>query len=572
MKTRYPLCLLITWLLCLGQLQASAFDQQNLLLIVLDDLNDYVGFLGGHPQTDTPNIDRLAKEGVAFVNAHSNVGVCTPSRASFMTGVHPVESGYWGFGNWFEEAGLMNCKTLGELAQENEYGAYAAGKVLHNYKPYMWTEKGVETDYGPLAYNGKKTVPHPDSPKGLSEMGALDATFARLSNVPTVAPGPDSPGYIGWMNARWGNPTPFRYVSEDDRDLLFDERTSAWFAKRIQEVADDPKSKPFFFGTGFIRPHTPLVVPDKYFDMFPLESIQVPPQLANDLEDTHVNLSSRGGKYYQGLVDPDNSAQNGLRGYIQAYLASVKFADDRVGEVLKALDESPFRENTTVILISDHGYHLGEKDHVWKYTLWDESTRIPMIIRDPRYSKNAGARVDHPVSLVDIYPTVQELLGWKGDHLKKPGGFVLGGHSLQPFLENPVTEDWAGPDVALMVAASWKSKKAAKQNLSVRSKDFRYTRYFEVGEELYDHRIDPNEWHNLADDPAYADIKADLEKQMDALAKASPVRVQASVTPTDAKLNADQLWKDNYFKLHLEADTNQDGELTWTEYRAHKSL
>jgi len=565
-------------LLCFAGIANSAAPtggdtQQNILMIVLDDLNDCIGVLGGHPQADTPNIDRLARQGVLFENAHSNVGVCSPSRASFMTGIHPAASGCWGFGSWYNYTGLMNSKTLGEMARENGYHALAAGKVLHTSKPYMWDKKGVRSDYGPMAFDGKKRVPHPDAPPGMVELGALDATFTRLSNVPAVPPSENAPGYNGWMGGAWGQKKPFRYVSETDRDSLHDEQVAAWFEEQMQRFERKKEKQPFFIATGLIRPPTPMVVPDSYFDLFPLDQLELPKRLQGDIEDTPAPRDSRGKQAFDGLVEAYDSTEAALRVYLQAYLASVKFADDQVGTILNALDRSPYADTTTVLLFSDHGYHLSEKDQIWKYTLWEEGTRVPLIIRDPRFSRHAGARVSHPVSLIDVYPTIMELAAWRGDNAKNANGLPLNGASLAPFLENPRTTDWAGPDAALSMAASWRSKAPAGQNLSIRTERYRYTRYPGKGEELYDHQRDPHEWTNLANHSEHQNLKMELSAQLDEQLKGylpPPRKAGKQAAATSGEKEAAERWKDTYFGRHPEADANKDGTLTWPEYHAHK--
>jgi arylsulfatase A-like enzyme len=560
--------------LSLATFNIAGAEQPNVLMIVLDDMNDWVGAMGGHPQARTPNMDRLAKQGVLFVNAHANVAVCAPSRASFMTGIHPLTSKCWGFGNWMENEMLINSMTLGEYAMANGYLALQTSKVLHNSKPGMWSEKGVYADYGPLAYDGKRTTRHPSCPEGMAELGALDATFAPLSDVPSVAASGDAPGYTGWWNARWGAGSPFRYVSGDDRDLMTDEKSAAWIEDKIKVLERRVGEQPFFIGFGIIRPHTPLVVPQKYFDLFPLDEIELPKIKKDDLADVPGDFSdARGHKALVGLKSGYDDSEEGLRRHTQAYLACVAFADDMVGRALDAIENSAFRDNTIVLLFGDHGYHMGEKDHLWKYNLWEETTRIPLIIRDPRYADNAGRTVDHPVSLVDLFPTIRDLCSWSGPTAKNDKGGLVDGHSLRPFLEDPAAEDWEGPDAALSMIASWKSQRPSEQHLSVRSRDFRYTRYYPEGEELYDHRNDPYEWNNLASDPEYAAIKAGLVEQLEAMVPEATLQIQpektAATQPAREK-SADEKWKDQYFSWHPDADTNQDGELSWSEYKVHK--
>lgn len=565
---------IVSGVLLLVSSMINAQEQPNIIMIVLDDLNDYVGVMGGHPQAQTPNIDRLAGEGVLFTNAHSNCPVCMPSRASFMTGILPTTSGVWGFDNWLKNEMLVNSKTLPEYARDNGYATYQTSKVLHNTKKGAWDEMGVPAEYGPLAWDGEKAAIHPSCPEEMDLLGPLDATFAPLSDVPSVKATGDAPGYNGWYNTKYNHKGPFRYVSEEDRDLMTDEKSVQWLKNKMAELERGNNDKPFFIGFGIIRPHTPLVVPQKYFDQFPLEEVKIPVYLENDAEDTGLEASgdknSRGRTAFKALTGAYDTPEEGLRRYIQAYLASVSFADDIVGGVLDILDDSSFKENTVVVLFSDHGYNMGEKDYLFKYCLWEETTRVPLIIRHPDYKANAGKTVEHPVSLVDVFPTIAEIGHMKGTTMENEKGAPLDGHSLIPFIANPETTNWEGPDVALTVIASWKSKKSAEQHLSVRSKDFRYIRYYGGYEELYNHRTDGYEWDNLADDKNYQSVKADLNRQLDQLLiKKNKSSSGVKKQPVEEK-NSNEAWKDKYFKMHPEADTNGDGVLSWPEYKAHK--
>ena len=185
-----------------------------------------------------------------------------------------------------------------------------------------------------------------------------------------------------------------------------------------------------------------------------------------------------------------------------------------VGKVLKSIEESEFNDNTLVLLFSDHGYSLGEKEYLFKYALWEESTRVPLIIKHPNYKNKAGQIVTHPVSLVDIYPTIKDLCNLKGSTLISEKGAELDGFSLKVFLENSETKNWSGPDEAMSIISSWKTKKPENQHISLRSKDFRFIRYANGAIELYDHRVDKNEWYNLATDTAYKAVKDNFSQKL----------------------------------------------------------
>jgi arylsulfatase A-like enzyme len=346
------------------------------------------------------------------------------------------------------------------------------------------------------------------------ELGPLDATFVPLSDVPKIDSSNSGPGYEGWRFSNWQTNRHFNYVSESERDLLTDEMSAEWFEKKIDWIKQNQNNnQPFFIATGFIRPHTPLVVPKKYYDKFPLNKIKITEKLKDDLIDTKFreNLKeTRGHKAWRLLSQGYGSEEKGLKIFTQAYLASINFADEMVGRVLDALDKSSYAKNTIVILFSDHGYLLGQKDHLWKYNLWEETTRVPLIIRQPNNDNNAGKTVTHPVSLIDVFPTISDYCSLKGNTLKSEKGKNPNGFSLKPFVEKPELETWDGPEEALTVVASWKSKLPEKQHLAIRTERYRYIKYFDGSEELYDHQKDSNEWENLAEDKNYKEIVKEM--------------------------------------------------------------
>jgi hypothetical protein len=288
-----------------GALAEEETEPVNVLLIVLDDLNYHGGPLGGHPQAETPHIDKLAQNGVLFTNAHTNVAVCNPSRASFMTGIAPTSSGCWGFVDWQKYEVLQQQLTLGEYAMQNGYLALQTGKVLHSKKPSMWSEMGIIDDYGPLAYDGNKPTYHPSAGAAHvgADLGTLDTTMVPLSDIPVVPPSAEAPGFNGWHNLK--RPGKFHYVNDDDRDLMTDELSAQWVADKLAELEADPESKPFFMAMGIIRPHTPLVVPQKYLTCFPLEEVELVKIKHNDRADTRFPRRfgiTRGEKSFYGML------------------------------------------------------------------------------------------------------------------------------------------------------------------------------------------------------------------------------------------------------------------------------
>jgi arylsulfatase A-like enzyme len=493
-------------------------EHPNVLLILCDDLNDYCGAFGGHPQARTPNVDRLAREATVFTNAHSNTPVCSPSRNSMFCGVYSHRSGDFAWTPHFEQPVLKHCKTMMEYFRENGYHVMGSGKLLHVNQQELWDEWGVDVNnYGPFSFDGENWVGHPSVPRPFRDIGAIDGSFAPLSDVPKF---PDAKAVIhepGWTD---GKGRPFKYVDEDNRDLCPDERHAQWAAKRIQELADSDSDKPFFMGVGFVRPHTPLHAPKKFFDMFPLDEIELEPIKENDAEDCHYldifPADSKGPRYFRTLKESYPDIETGLRHFVQAYLACIAFVDEQIGVVMDALDKTRFKRNTVVVFTSDNGWQMGEKDYLFKNSPWEESTRIPLVVRAPGVAR-PGSRVDHPVSLIDVFPTLIDLCNLQGDVRKSEAGVPMDGFSLRPFLRDGNTGRWNGPEGALSLVGNAHylgRTEPLEQSYSYRTKDWRYIRYSHGAEELYDHRNDPYEWHSLATDEKHAKQKNELKAQM----------------------------------------------------------
>jgi len=253
--------------------------------------------------------------------------------------------------------------------------------------------------------------------------------------------------------------------------------------------------------------------------MFPLDSVKVPVIKPNDAEDCHYadvyDGSVKGLKYFRLLKESYPDLDSGLKAFTQAYLASVAAVDECVGRVIEAVDKSPFKNNTVIVVTSDHGWNMGEKDYLFKNSLWEESTRVPLIIRAPGVAVPGGF-AEHPVSLIDIYPTLIDLCGLEGDTRKNNKGAKLDGHSLRPFLKDPKSGTWDGPDAALTMiyAGNSTGNDPSKQHWSVRTRRWRYILYNNGSEELYDHDNDPYEWINLSGETHYGKVKADLKARL----------------------------------------------------------
>jgi arylsulfatase A-like enzyme len=419
----------------------AAEGSPNVLMIAIDDLNDWVGCMGGHPQAITPNIDRLAARGMLFTNAHCQSPVCNPSRASLMTSLYPETSGIYFLDPLLEASAVASrIKTLPERFEAEAYDVMAVGKLFH----------------------GKDNQNHFKNYGG--SMGGAGPRRKEKISMPF--------GHPLWD---WGA------YPEKNEDMP-DTKVADWGVEKLKELGD----RPFFLGVGFSRPHVPMYAPQEWFDMHPLEKIELPKVKENDLDD----LSEYGINITRlEHIAPTQKwmVENGQWEHaVQSYLACVTFVDSRLGMVLDALDENPAKANTIIVLFSDHGFHLGEKDRWAKRSLWEDGTRVPMIIVAPGIK--GGQVCGKPVQLLDIYPTLLELTGLKPDT-------TLEGHSLKPLLKNP-SADWP-----YMARTSF-----GPGNVAIRSERYRYIRYNDGSEEFYDHRDDPNEWTNLAGNPEYRDL------------------------------------------------------------------
>ena len=501
----------------------------NVVLIMCDDLNDYSGAFGGHHQVRTPNMDRLASSGVVFANAQSNCPVCSPSRNSLFTGVYTHKSRDFGWTPHDKQPVLKNCKTLMEYFRENGYLVMGSGKLLHVNRKNLWDEWGVEiNNYGPFAYDGTDLVGHPSVPEPFRSIGPVDGSFAPLSDVPTFpdSAGPDKPGWVySWNKKRY-----LKYVDENNRDLTADEMHAEWAVRMIRELEGQDEQRPFFMGIGFVRPHTPLYAPKRFFDMFPIDEIELSPIKEGDGEDCYYTnvypLTRKGPRYYRLLKESYPDIETGLKHFLQAYLACISFVDEQIGAVIDAVDNSRFRDNTIILLTSDHGWNMGEKEYLFKNSPWEESTRVPLIIRAPGRSR-AGSKVGHPVSLIDIYPTLADLCRLEGSTMKNDSGVKIDGYSLGPFLKDPEFQNWDGPDGALTVLGVGENKKdVLKQNYAYRTRNWRYILYRNGEEELYNHQNDPYEWSNLAADARYAKRKRQLRDRMMSVIKKGPQTVE----------------------------------------------
>ncbi|MCB1208553.1 MAG: sulfatase-like hydrolase/transferase [Verrucomicrobiales bacterium] len=463
MKLKAFVFLLAVHVLAMAASADSAVAKPNVLFISMDDLNDWIGCLGGHPQTKTPNLDRLAKSGVLFTNAHCAAPSCNPSRTAIFTGLPPHRSGLYHNGQKMRDV-LPNAVLIPRYFAKHGYWSAGAGKLLHYMiDPPSWD------DY------------FPDKAKD----NPLPETFypaKRPVNLPVGGP---------WQYVE----TDWAELDVTDKEYGGDWSVTEWIGKQLTREHD----KPFFLACGIYRPHEPWFVPKEYFKPFPLDSIQPGPGFkADDLDDVPPAGQKIGrNRYFEHIQKHGQWKQA-----IQSYLAAIYFADAMLGRVLDALEHGPNRDHTILVLWSDHGWHLGEKEHWQKFTGWRQCTRVPLIIRVP--GGKSGAVCDQPVSLVDLYRTLTDLCA-----LPAPDG--ISAHSLVPLLENPEA-DWTHPAITQL---------SHPEEYAISTRSWRYIHYRNGEEELYDIQNDPHEWTNLAMKPEHAAKLADLRT----LAPQNPVPV-----------------------------------------------
>ncbi|RMF38940.1 MAG: hypothetical protein D6753_14950 [Planctomycetota bacterium] len=425
---------------------ARAASPPNILLIAIDDLNDWVGCLGGHPQSSTPHIDALASRSVLFTNAHCQAPVCNPSRTSFLTGMRPSTTGVYLNNVWFRSTPLNRKRvTLPQYFRQHGYATLTAGKIFH----------GSRVDDPSFEVVG----PRPGQRLPIDEQ--------VIEDVPT--------------KSKLWDFGPQRYAEDKFPDAV----VASWAVEQLQQSFD----RPFLMAVGFYRPHVPLYAPQRLFDALPVDTVQLPPVLENDradLPEAALQLTANPTPPpHQWFVETGRWAAA-----VQAYHAAVRFTDEQVGRVLAALQSSPYADNTIVVLLSDQGFHLGEKQRWAKQSLWERSTRVPFIVHVPENGAQ-GQRCDAPVELLSVFPTLVELA-------ELPPLDALEGVSLQPLLADPDTT-WERPAITTY----------QPNNHAVRSRHFRYIRYADGAEELYDHRNDPHEWYNLANLAEYDHVKAE---------------------------------------------------------------
>lgn len=455
--------LVIRLSLCLAALFSTSFlraeTPTNVLFLICDDLNCDMGTYG-HPQVKTPNLDKLAARGTKFNNAYCQYPLCGPSRASFMTGLYPDQTLIHRNAIYIREH-LPNVKTISQLFRDNDYFATRIGKIYHYNVP-----KHIGTSGHDDPYSWNYTI----NPRG------RDVEDEPL--IFSLKPGSFG-GTLSWLAADGED--------AEQTDAMIAEAAVAELKRYAQE------KRPFYLAVGMFRPHTPYVAPKKYFDMYPLDEIEVP-QVPEGYEET---IPAPALKSIRRKKDQIDLAEGLAKQAIQAYYASITFADAQMGKVLDGLEEAGLADNTVVLFTSDHGYHMGEHGHWQKTTLFENATRVPLIISSPK-QKEKGTESDCPVEMVDFYPTLAELAG-----LNAPD--FVSGVSLASVLDDPK----ATPrDSAFSQYDS---------GYSIRTPQYRYTEWGKEGEdgvELYDHESDSVEMENLASDPKYSAVIEELSSRL----------------------------------------------------------
>ena len=443
---------------------AAQAARRNLLFIAIDDLNDWIGCLNGHPGVMTPNLDRLAARGTLFTSAHCAAPVCNPSRTALLYGKRPSTSGVYNNDQPHRRSPILkDAVTLPMHFMQNGYRAVGGGKIFHERypDPQSWD------DYFPSREHSKPPDPQPD--------------HKPLNGMP------------GTAQFDWG-PIP------NPEQEMGDYKVVDWASGELSKE----QAKPLFLACGIWKPHLPWYIPQKYFDMYPLDKITLPQVKEDDLDDipeigkkmaiTKARDHERVLKYKQWSIA------------VRSYLAAISFADAQVGRLLEALDHGPHAQNTNIVLWSDHGWHLGEKLHWRKFTLWERSTRNVLMVCAPGVTK-PNSVCDRTVSLLDLYPTLAEM-----HNLPAPAG--VEGQSLMPLLKSPSTP-WNHPAITTY----------PRGNHAVRDAHWRYIRYHDGTDELYDRDRDPNEWTNVVAQPA-------MQKQKERLAQFIP-KTDAPDVPRD---------------------------------------
>ncbi|WP_379019970.1 sulfatase [Parapedobacter deserti] len=418
-------------------------NRPNVLFIAVDDLNDWITLFDSDNPIRTPHIERLAAKGVFFTHAYCSSPACNPSRASLLTGKRPHKTGIYGNKSDWRRA-LPDTETIQQYFMKHGYYSAGAGKIFHHHWDGAFHDTASFDDFQPMPDS------YPDSPIPAEKLNGFE--------------------WYGSKNTDWGA-WPL-----EETDAV-DYRTASYAVDFLSK----PHDSPFMLSVGIFRPHMPMYSPPAYRNQYPVEGAVMPAVKADDWADLPTGaakLMEPTTWFWDGMEQAMAEDPNAWPDMVTSYQAAATFADAQIGRVLDALERSAHADNTVIVLWSDHGYHLGEKRHMEKFALWEKTTRIPFILVAPGKIK-PGTTVHAPVDMTTVYPTLVDLCGL-------PEKQAVDGQSVVPLLEDP---DMPFPP-ALMTYM--------KGNHAVRTERWRYIRYADGSEELYDHEEDPHEWHNLA--------------------------------------------------------------------------
>ena len=472
---------LILGILSFDRLITKAEQNPNIIFISIDDLNDWVGFLG-HQQAITPHMDKLAARGYSFINAHCPAPVCGPSRTAILTGMQPVTSGIYDNKIKFSRD-LPKVISLPEHFRKNNYKVFGVGKLFHG-----GTSNVPKTAFD--EYGGKKGSAAPFTSSDLQN--SKQNPFHTVNKLGKIFKLP-----LNGIPADryWNKAHTFDWGAVDLPDSLFSDRKSVdWAIEKIDQIGDEP----FLLSVGFERPHQPLFNPKRFHDLYPLKSIRLPDVPEEDLEDL-PHRAKQLALYPQTSGRHESVIKFGQwENAVASYLASVSFVDDLIGDLVKALDDRNLIEKTWIVLWSDHGWHLGEKQHWGKATGWFRSTRVPFLIVPPQgnpiYKKSK--KVNHMVNLLDLAPTMADIAGI-------PHQNQWEGRSLMPILDQKV-EDWEGFTITTFSIGSH----------TVSTPNWQLISYYDGSFELYNLTNDSHQFKNIADLQSSVEIIDKLKKHI----------------------------------------------------------
>jgi arylsulfatase A-like enzyme len=457
-----------------GALGAAGTPRPNILFIIADDLAACLGCYG-NARCQTPHLDGLARKGVRFDRAYCQYPVCGPSRASLMSGLYPQRTRVLGNnlapGSYrVINPALVDHPSIGGFLRRSGYYSARVSKIYHMGVPGTITAGSAGGD-------------DPDSWNHTVNVKAREGGSAGKRLLLSPA------------NRNAGSSFTQVIIPDEEQAAQADYQAASAAIDILKDAAK--KNQPFFLAVGFVRPHVPLVAPQRLFDRYPAAEIKLPANPPDDLDDVPgpARAMANAGRY--GMNEDQQ------RQAIAAYYASVSFMDEQVGRLLAELDRLGLRDNTIIVFTSDHGYNLGEHFCWQKLSLFEESVRVPLIVSAPGLPRAAGQGCKHVVELIDLYPTLAELAGLQD---KAPG--ILQGISLRPLLEDPARRDWKKATAYTVTQGN---------GASIRTPRWRYNHWGGKAEELYDHDRDPHEYRNLARDPDHLDI---LKEMRDRLRKA----------------------------------------------------